>query len=82
MAFTAPARTFSSGTIESLTPSDTDTFAPCRGVYVGGGGDLRVLTEGGEDVTFSGALTGVVYAIRIKKVFETGTTATDLLGLY
>ena len=67
----------------SITPDDDDnlTFAT-RGVYIGGGGDLRVdMQGGGVAVTFVGLAAGTVLPVRVAKVYATGTTATSLVGM-
>ena len=51
-------------------------------LYVGGTGDLRVLTSGNADLTFSGVPTGSFIPVQVKRVFSTSTTATDILALW
>jgi hypothetical protein len=51
-------------------------------LYVGTGGTLRVITAGGQDVTFNGILGGTFLPVQIDKVFKTGTTATNLIALW
>ena len=53
-----------------------------RAIYVGGSGDLACEMVSGEVVTFVGLIAGAVYPFRVQKVFATGTTATNLVGLY
>jgi hypothetical protein len=66
----------------SVVPSDTVPLAKVtRAIYVGGGGALRVMLLGGDIVTLSGAVAGMIYPLRIAQVFATGTTATGLVGL-
>lgn len=66
----------------AITPGDTATLAaPTRGLYVGGGGDLRVKMMAGESVTFIGVAGGSVLPVRVLGVLATGTTATAILGL-
>jgi hypothetical protein len=52
-----------------------------RALYVGGAGDVKVTMQGGEEVTFVGVLAGTLLPIKVRKVFSTGTSATDLIGL-
>ena len=69
----------------SPTLSNTTDFAGgviSTGLYVGGAGDVKVTMAGGEDVTFTGLSAGSVYPIRVKRVWSTGTTATNLLVLW
>lgn len=63
----------------SITPSDS-TLIKAIGFYVGVGGDVAVVTEGGSTVTHVGAAAGAYYPLQITKVLLTGTTATSILG--
>ncbi len=67
----------------SITPSDTDDLAfPITALYAEVGGDVRVMTVGGDDVIIPGIGTGVQLAgLMITRVFATDTTATGLVGL-
>jgi len=51
-------------------------------LYVGVTGDLRVITAGGQDVTFTGIIGGTFIPVQVTKVFSTGTTATNLVALW
>ena len=63
----------------AITTSDTaDNFF--SSIYIGGGGNLVVVTEGGTTVTFTGVLIGTIIPIRVVKVKATSTTATNLVG--
>jgi len=68
----------------AITPSDSgelDIYT--RAIYVGGTGDLRVQMVGtGNDVTFSAVPAGSFLPIRVKRVYDTNTTATFIIGLY
>jgi len=67
----------------AITGNDsTDLTIFPRAIYVGGAGNVKVITLGGDTVTFSGMLAGTVLPVRVKRVFSTDTTATNLLGLY
>ena len=67
----------------AITGNDsTDLTVFPRAIYVGGAGNVKVTTIGGDTVTFSGALAGTIIPVRVTRVFSTGTTATNLLGLY
>lgn len=66
----------------AITPNDsTDLTSFTRAVYIGGAGDLKVDTITNDTVTFSGVPAGTVFPIRVKKVYSTGTTATNLIAL-
>lgn len=66
---------------DAVTPNDT-TVVRYRALYVGVTGNVSVLTEGGQTVTFQNAQAGSVLPIRVARVRATGTTATNILGLY
>lgn len=51
-------------------------------LYVGKGGDLRVLTAGNDDVVFAGVLDGSFIPVNCIKVFATDTTADNILALW
>ena len=59
------------------------TIPACRGIYVGGAGDVSVnMTSIGSAVIFKAAAAGSILPIQAAKVNTTGTTATNLLVLY
>lgn len=67
----------------AVTPSDTvDLTTPTRGIYIGGAGNLKVDTLGGDTVTFNALAVGVIHWIQVKRVYSTGTTATAIVALY
>ena len=51
-------------------------------LYSGGAGNVRVLTEGGNDVTFNGTLAGSYFPIQVLRVFASGTTATNIIAIW
>ena len=51
-------------------------------LYVGTGGDLRVLTAGGDDVVFIGFPSGGFLPVNVVRVFATNTTADNILALW
>ena len=51
-------------------------------LYVGGVGDVRVLTIDQDDVTFFGVQTGTFMPVQVVKVFATGTSATNIVALW
>lgn len=67
----------------AITKHDTNYLAHAtREIYVGGVGDVAVLTIGGDTFTFKAVPTGTRIAVQAVKVLATGTSATDLVGLY
>lgn len=66
----------------NVTPSDTvDLTAPARGLYIGTPGDVKIITIHGEAVTFSNVPVGIL-PVRAKRVYSTGTTATNIVALW
>jgi len=49
-------------------------------IYVGGGGDLKVKTTSGNIVTYAGVPTGLFVPVQVIRVYDTGTTATNLIA--
>lgn len=67
----------------SIVPSDAvDLSRTTRGIYVGSSGDLNVTTKGGDTVTLKNLAAGIVHPLRVSRVWATGTTATDIVGVY
>jgi hypothetical protein len=67
----------------AVTPDDdSDLTISTRGLYVGGSGVLKVDLVGGSTLTFADVTAGDFLPLRVKKIYSTGTTATDLIGLY
>ena len=65
----------------AVTPSDTtEVFASA--IYVGSGGNLSVITEGGDTVTFSNVPAGTTLVIRVNRIRATSTTATNIVRLW
>ena len=76
----------------AVTPSDTVDIAPPFGDQsknpgcllrvgnVDAGSDLRVLTVGGDDITYQGLLAGEWLPVHVIRVYATGTTATNIIA--
>ena len=50
-------------------------------LYVGGSGDLKVDTISGSTVTFKAVPIGF-FPVQVKKIYETGTTASSIIALW
>jgi len=78
------------GRAAAVTPSNTVDIPSVSGgtsnngcvLYVGGAGNLRVDTVGGDDVTFTGVLAGSFIPVQVTRVYATGTTATSIVALW
>lgn len=65
-----------------VVPSDTAGLDQPGQIYIGGAGNLKVLTEGGDTQTFVGVIKGTILPVQVRKVFATGTSASNLLVMY
>lgn len=76
--------TSSAGSAAAVTPNDsTDLSAVTRGLYVGVGGNIRVILDKDDaSVNFIGVVAGSVLPLRIKRVLSSGTSASSLVALY
>lgn len=65
----------------NVTKSDSTTYdPPLRGLYVGGGGDVAVVTLVGTTSIFKNVPSGTLLPVFCTRVNSTNTTATDILG--
>lgn len=68
---------------EEISPHDANELSSySRAIFVGGDGDLKLTTIGGSTVTLVAVKAGSILPIQAKIVFDTGTTATDLIALW
>jgi hypothetical protein len=79
--------TASSAQYLAITKSDTVNFitgtnALCRGIYVGGTGDVVAVMADDTAVTFSAVPAGTVLPIQAKRVNSASTTATLMVALF
>lgn len=67
----------------AITPSDTvDLTYPTRALYVGTGGDIKVLLWGDTiAVILANVLGGSCLPLAVKRIYATDTGASDLVGL-
>lgn len=74
----APARQ-----LFAISPQDdTDLPVATKAIFVGSGGDVAIRPVDGQNaVVLRNVVGGTVLAIRAATIEETGTTASDLVGL-
>jgi hypothetical protein len=51
-------------------------------LYVGNTGNLKVMTVGGDEVTFVNIQGGSFIPVQVLRVFATGTTASNIIALW
>jgi hypothetical protein len=67
---------------EAVTPHDTNELTNVsRGLWVGGAGDVAVVTSGGSTATFAAVPAGTMLPVRAKIVKTTGTTASSIVAV-
>lgn len=70
------------GNGKPVSPSDTVTYEEGLALYVGGEGDVEVVTvDNDQTVMFSAFPAGAVLPVRVKKI-TANTTATNLVGVW
>lgn len=67
---------------EIVPDNATDLANYARGLWVGTAGDVKVDTAGGNTVTFVAAAAGAIIPVRTKRVYATGTTASNIVAMY
>ena len=71
---------------EVITPNDSEDIEYIsNGIYVGETGDLAVTLEkmdDGQSITFKDLAAGVIHPMRVKRVWDTNTTADDIIAVY
>lgn len=76
--FTATAKAY----IVYTASSQTSNGNPGCNLYIGGAGNVRVTTIGGDIVTFTAVPVGSVLPVQVIKLHGTGTTATLVDALW
>ena len=66
----------------AVTPSNATNFnAWARGLYIGGAGNVVLVTPGGTQLTFVGLVAGQILPVACGRVNSTNTTATNIVAL-
>lgn len=67
----------------TVATSDTiDLPRGARALYIGTGGDVKVITIDGNTLTFVGVASGSILPVSCSRVFATGTAASNIVALY
>lgn len=68
----------------AVTPADgSDIANASRAIYIGGSGDLKVDMVGGQTaIVFSGLNAGSLLPLRVKRIYATDTTATNIVVVW
>ncbi len=65
----------------AVTKSDTTRFPACRGLYVGGTGDVNVVWPNGTTLVIPSVPAGMILPVSIIGVMSASTTATLMVAL-
>ena len=67
----------------AISKSNTADFEfLVRGIYVGGAGDVAVVNPDDSVCVFVGVPAGTILPVQARRVNETSTDATNMVGLY
>lgn len=68
----------------NVTPNDSTDLPikPTMALFIGGAGNLRVITAGGTTLTLTGVTAGTVIKLMVNRVIATLTTCTNIVALY
>ncbi|MEM7777766.1 MAG: hypothetical protein AAF732_19420 [Pseudomonadota bacterium] len=67
---------------EAIVPDDIAELTHfTRVLYVGNEGNIRVKLTSGDEVTLRSVQAGAMYPVRVRQVFATGTTASNIVGM-
>lgn len=65
-----------------VAPHDTNNFATRpRGIYVGGAGDVVMINNNGDPITFKAVPAGTLLPVSPRRINNTNTTATLMIAL-
>jgi hypothetical protein len=67
--------------VYAMSPQSSIGNPGCS-LYVGGTGNVSVITIGGDQITFNGVPAGTTLPIQVRRLRATGTTATLVNGLW
>lgn len=69
------------GNMAAVTPDDnTDLGFYTRAVFVGTGGNLKIITKHGQTILLKNCASGSWHPIRASRILATGTTANDIVA--
>ena len=82
MAYRQVDATVSAYNAVAVSVSDSTVIPTTRALYVGVAGNLNVvMADGSAPITFVGVQAGI-FPIQVKQVYNTSTTATNIIALY
>ena len=74
---------FSARKLVAVTPHNSNDLAyTTKALFIGTGGNIVVLAEDDTVAVTLKVTDGQILPVRAKRVLETNTTATDIVGMY
>ena len=70
------------GEVIDISAADHSCTQMTRAIYVGTSGAVKVDMRGGTALTFTNVQDGTVLPVRVSKVYQTGTTASNMVALW
>lgn len=71
-----------SGQAVTLSGVTFDFTSVTRGLYLGAQGTVNIVTAAGVSLSFVDLAAGVIHPLRVRSVVISGTTATDIVGVW
>ena len=68
--------------VSAVTPHDSTNLTHDSVIYIGGDGNVAVMTIHNETVTFVGMSAGDILPCKIRRVNDTNTTATNMVAMW
>lgn len=65
----------------AINTGSGDVTATYGAIFVSTGGDVKVDTINGDTVTFVSVANSFILPVAVTKIYQTGTTATGMIGL-
>lgn len=66
----------------NITPDDSNDLIATCSLFVGSGGDVKIDGASSGTVVLTNIPDGAFLPIQVKKVYATGTTAGNIVGVY
>ena len=67
---------------EAVTPHDSDNLTQDSVIYIGGDGNIKILTSAKTTLTFVGLSAGDILPVSCRRVYSTDTTCTNIVALW
>lgn len=66
----------------AVSPNNSTDLAHDSVIYCGSGGDIKVDTVNGDTLTFVGVVGGSTLPVKVRRVYTTGTDASNMIACW